>query len=139
MFPLIYKKIKITIFVVLIFSSTVIDMSLVLAPTTPSTLSIRILQQFTQPELSSYSLATCLSILQFFLISIIIAIWLLIEKIVQNTNLFRIYKYVMVRVNSNFESTFFIFSCLLLALFLMNILISFFWAFAECGNFQTFT
>ena len=134
-FPLIYKKIKITIFVVLIFSSTVIDMSLVLAPTTPSTLSIRILQQFAQPELSSYSLATCLSIFQFFLIFITIAIWLLIEKIIQNTNLFRIYKYVMVRIKNNFENTFFIFSCLLLVLFFMNILISFFWAFADIWKF----
>ena len=42
-FPIIYKKIRLVVFIIIAFSSSVVDMSLLLAPSTPSTLSVRIL------------------------------------------------------------------------------------------------
>ena len=134
-FPQIYKKMKISIFVVLIFSSSVIDLPLVLAPTTPSTLSIRILQQFTQPDLSNYSLAASLSILQFLLILTSIIIWLLIEKIIQNPKTSIFFKNILPKSNKILENTLLIISYALLFLFMINIFITILWAFADLWGF----
>ena len=57
-------------------------MSLILAPTTPSTISIRILQLFQQPELASFSIASCLSIIQLLIIILIILTWISLEKLI---------------------------------------------------------
>ena len=57
-FPIIYKKIRLVVFIIIAFSSSVVDMSLLLAPSTPSTLSVRILQIFQSSDMDSFFIAS---------------------------------------------------------------------------------
>ena len=134
-FPLIYKKLKITIFVVLIFSATVIDMSLILAPTTPSTLSIRILQLFQQPELASFSIASCLSIIQLLIIILIILTWISLEKLTCKQQYLVFYRYLLDRRNNFFENILYFVSITCFLIFIINIFISIIWSLAVDWNF----
>ncbi len=134
-FPLIYRKLKVTIFVVLIFSATVIDMSLILAPTTPSTTSIRILQLFQQPELASFSIASCLSIIQLLTIVFIILIWISFEKLICKQQHLVFYRYLLDRTNNFLENFLYFIAIILFVFFIINIFISIMWSLAVDWNF----
>jgi len=80
-FPLIYKKIRLVIFIVIAFAASVIDMSLLLAPSTPSTLAIRIFQIFQTSEADTIFVASNLALIQFFIIIALILLWIFLEKL----------------------------------------------------------
>ena len=82
-FPIIYKKIRLVIFIIIAFSSSVVDMSLLLAPSTPSTLSVRILQIFQSSDMDSFFIASNLSLIQLFIIIILLIVWIFFEKIIK--------------------------------------------------------
>ena len=82
-FPLIYKKIRFVIFIVIAFTASVVDMSLILAPSTPSTLAIRILQTYQSPNADSLFIASNLALIQLFIIIILLLFWMVLEKIVR--------------------------------------------------------
>ena len=134
-FPFIYKQLKIAVFIVLIFSATVIDMSIILAPTTPSTTSIRILQFFQQPELTSFSLAASLSIIQLVSILLIVLFWIIGEKITCNQNFLICLRYLLDRKNKYIENILYIFSLFIFVLFVINICISFLWSITDIWKF----
>jgi len=127
LFPLIYKRIRLIIFIVIAFAASVLDMSLLLAPSTPSTLAIRILQYYQSSETESLFIAANLALIQLFVIVILLLMWLLLEKLVSN-NFFFTY---LVRACSykNIFIKYFIFSLILilLALSLLTIISSFLW------------
>ena len=81
-FPLIYKKIRFVIFIVIAFTASVVDMSLILAPSTPSTLAIRILQTYQSSDADSLFIASNLALIQLFIITILLLFWMVLEKIV---------------------------------------------------------
>ena len=81
-FPLIYKKIRFVIFIVIAFTASVVDMSLILAPSTPSTLAIRILQTYQSSDADSLFIASNLALIQLFIIIILLLFWMVLEKIV---------------------------------------------------------
>ena len=127
LFPLIYKRIRLIIFIVIAFAASVLDMSLLLAPSTPSTLAIRILQYYQSSETDSLFIASNLALIQLFVIVILLLMWLLLEKLVSN-NFFFTY---LVRACSYKNSfiKYFILSLILilLALSLLTIISSFLW------------
>ena len=81
-FPLIYKKIRFVIFIVIAFTASVVDMSLILAPSTPSTLAIRILQTYQSSDADSLFIASNLALIQLFIIIILVLFWMILEKII---------------------------------------------------------
>ena len=81
-FPLIYKKIRLVIFIVIAFTASVVDMSLILAPSTPSTLAIRILQIYQSSDIDSFFIASNLALIQLLIIIILLLFWMILEKIV---------------------------------------------------------
>ena len=127
LFPLIYKRIRLIIFIVIAFAASVLDMSLLLAPSTPSTLAIRILQYYQSSETDSLFIASNLALIQLFVIVILLLIWLLLEKLVSNKFVFT----YLVRACSYKNSfiKYFILSLILilLALSLLTIISSFLW------------
>lgn len=127
LFPLIYKRIRLIIFIVIAFAASVLDMSLLLAPSTPSTLAIRILQYYQSSETDSLFIASNLALIQLFVIVILLLMWLLLEKLVSNKFVFT----YLVRACSYKNSfiKYFIFSLILilLALSLLTIISSFLW------------
>ena len=88
LFPLIYRRIRLIVFIVIAFTASVVDMSLLLAPSTPSTLAIQILQNYQSSEPTSLFIASNLALIQVLVILILFLIWFLLEKLLINKHLF---------------------------------------------------
>ena len=130
-FPMIYKKIRLVVFIIIAFSSSVVDMSLLLAPSTPSTLSVRILQIFQSSEIDSFFIASNLSLIQLLLIIILLIFWIILEKIIKLK-----YFYILFIKITSFKSEFLksLILCFGISLFLlsfMGIITSMLWGFSE--------
>ena len=137
-FPIIYKKIRLVIFIIIAFSSSVVDMSLLLAPSTPSTLSVRILQTFQSSDIDSFFIASNLSLIQLLIIMILLAVWIVFEKIIKLKCFFNFF----IKITS-FKSEFLKFAILFfnIILFLLSftgIICSILWGFSENWYFPNF-
>ncbi|WP_421782157.1 ABC transporter permease [Kiloniella litopenaei] len=80
--PIIYKQIRLPIYAVLAFSLSVVDIALILGPTTPPTLSILVLRWFNDPDLSYRTIAAAGALLQLLLVIGTIFLWWITEKII---------------------------------------------------------
>ena len=79
--PLIYPQIRLPIYAVLAFSLSVVDMAMVLGPTTPPTLAPLVLRWFNDPELTMRFQAAAGATLQLVIVLSAIACWRLLEII----------------------------------------------------------
>ena len=77
--PAIYPQIRLPIYAVLAFSLSVVDMAMILAPTTPPPLAVLVLRWFNDPDLSMRFVAAACASLQFGLVAAAIGIWRLLE------------------------------------------------------------
>ena len=80
-FPQIYPQIRLPIFAVLAYSVSVVDVALVLAPSTPSPLAVRLLAWFNDPNLSLRFMASSGAVLQLLLAITAILSWCGLELI----------------------------------------------------------
>ncbi|WP_254054951.1 ABC transporter permease [Kiloniella sp. EL199] len=78
--PIIYKQIRLPIYAVLAFSLSVVDIALILGPTTPPTLSILVLRWFNDPDLSYRTIAAAGALLQLLVVVSTIFLWWTAEK-----------------------------------------------------------
>ena len=137
-FPIIYKKIRLVLFIIIAFSSSVVDMSLLLAPSTPSTLSVRILQIFQSSDMDSFFIASNLSLIQLFIIIILLIVWIFFEKIIK-LKFFYIFFIKITSFKSEFlKITILCFSVILFLLSFMGIICSILWGFSENWYFPNF-
>ena len=74
-FPRVYAQIRLPVFAVLAFSMTVVDVSLILGPTTPTTLSVQILKWMNDPDLSMRFLASAAAVWQLALVVGTLLLW----------------------------------------------------------------
>ncbi|MGI9437679.1 MAG: ABC transporter permease [Geminicoccaceae bacterium] len=74
-FPLVYPQIRLPIYAVLAFSLSVVDMAMVLGPTTPPTLAPLILRWFNDPELTTRFQAAAGAVLQLLIVLGAIGLW----------------------------------------------------------------
>ncbi len=81
-FPRVYAQIRLPVFAVLAFSMTVVDVSLILGPTTPTTLSVQILKWMNDPDLSMRFLASAAAVWQLMLVVGALLLWRLVESAV---------------------------------------------------------
>ena len=137
-FPIIYKKIRLVVFIIIAFSSSVVDMSLLLAPSTPSTLSVRILQIFQSSDMDAFFIASNLSLIQLLIIIILLIFWIILEKIIKLK-----YFYILFIKITSFKSEFLkiailCFSLILFLLSFMGIICSILWGFSENWYFPNF-
>ncbi len=79
--PLIYPQIRLPIYAVLAFSLSVVDMAMVLGPTTPPTLAPLVLRWFNDPELTMRFQAAAGAMLQLVIVLSAIGCWRLVEVI----------------------------------------------------------
>ena len=79
--PLIYQQIRLPVFAVLVFSLSVVDMALLLAPTLPPPLAILVLHGFLDADLAARLPASFGAILQIALAGIGIGIWYAVEAL----------------------------------------------------------
>ena len=80
--PALYPMIRLPLFAVIAFASSVVDVAIILGPGLPATLSVRILGWFSDPDLSLRLMASAGAILQVIISLTAIACWLLLEKVV---------------------------------------------------------
>ena len=81
-FPAVYRQMRLPVLAVIVFSSSVVDMAMILGPATPPLLSIRILHWMNDPDLSRKTLAAAGLVLQLGATTAGILIWLLGERLV---------------------------------------------------------
>ncbi|SEO00596.1 ABC transporter permease [Palleronia pelagia] len=74
-FPAVYAQIRLPVFVVLAYSMSVVDMALILGPSTPATLSVQIVRWMSDPDLSMRLVASAAALLQLALVLVALAAW----------------------------------------------------------------
>ena len=77
--PAIYPQIRLPIYAVLAFSLSVVDMAMILAPTTPPPLAVLVLRLFNDPDLSQRFVAAACACLQFGVVAAALGLWRLCE------------------------------------------------------------
>jgi putative thiamine transport system permease protein len=79
--PLVYPQIRLPVYAVLAFALSVVDMAMVLGPTTPPTLAPLVLRWFNDPELTLRFQAAAGAVLQLLLVVAAIACWRAAERL----------------------------------------------------------
>lgn len=77
--PQIYPQIRLPIYAVLAFSLSVVDMTLILGPSNPTTLSVVAFRWFNAPDIAFYLPAASAAVLQFLIVIGAIAVWRIAE------------------------------------------------------------
>ena len=80
--PLVYPQIRLPVLAVLAFSTSAVDVALILAPNTPPPLAPLVLRWFNDPDLTRHFLAAAGASLQFAVVIFAAALWHLLERIV---------------------------------------------------------
>ncbi|MDO7657901.1 MAG: ABC transporter permease [OM182 bacterium] len=80
--PVLYPLVRLPLFAVIVFASSAVDVALILGPSLPPTLSVRLLEWFVAPEIESRQLASAAALLQLVVSLIALGIWLLVERVV---------------------------------------------------------
>jgi len=81
-FPAVYRQIRLPVYAVIAFATSVVDVAIVLGPVTPPPLAVRILHWMNDPDLSMRSLAAAAALIQFGLTLLALGIWFVGEMIV---------------------------------------------------------
>jgi putative thiamine transport system permease protein len=81
-FPRVYPQIRLPVLAVLAYGLSVVDVSLVLGPTTPATLPVQILKWLNDPDLTFRFRASAGALLQLALVAVAIVFWLGGERLV---------------------------------------------------------
>jgi putative thiamine transport system permease protein len=81
LWPPIYRQIRLPVFAVIAFASSVVDVAVILGPSTPPTLAVRLIGWMNDPELSMRFLASAGALLQLAVTAAAILIWLALERI----------------------------------------------------------
>ena len=80
--PVLYPLVRLPLFAVIVFASSAVDVALILGPSLPPTLSVRLLEWFVAPEIESRQLASAAALLQLVVSLSALGIWLLFERMV---------------------------------------------------------
>jgi putative thiamine transport system permease protein len=80
--PAVYGQIRLPVYAVIAYSLSVVDMAMVLGPTTPPPLAVLVFQWFNDPDLTMRFLAAAGAVLQLGLVIAVIALWNLLERAV---------------------------------------------------------
>ena len=137
-FPLIYKKIRLVIFIVIAFTASVVDMSLILAPSTPSTLAIRILQIYQSSDIDSFFIASNLALIQLLIIIILLLSWMILERIVEHKLFFIFFMKILSFKIFFLKNLIFASGAILFSLSLLGIFSSLLWGFSKNWYFPSF-
>ena len=81
-FPAVYAQIRLPIMAVIVFSSSVVDMAMILGPATPPLLSVRILHWMNDPDFGEKTLAAAALVFQFGATGAGLVLWLIGERVI---------------------------------------------------------
>ena len=78
--PAIYRQVRLAVFAVLAFSTSVVDVAAILGPTSPATLSVRLVGWMGDPDLSMRFLASAGAVQQLAVTALALALWIGVER-----------------------------------------------------------
>ncbi|WP_274423552.1 ABC transporter permease [Chelativorans sp. YIM 93263] len=78
--PVIYRQIRLPVFAVIAFASSVVDVAAILGPTRPAPLALRLVEWMSDPDLSMRHLASAGALLQFAVTGLALITWLSLER-----------------------------------------------------------
>lgn len=81
-FPRVYSQIRLPIYVVLAYSMSVVDVAVILGPSTPPTLSVQIVKWMSDPDLAMRLTGAAAALLQLALVVAALAFWWVGERVV---------------------------------------------------------
>lgn len=81
-FPRVYAQIRLPVYVVLAYSMSVVDVAVILGPSTPPTLSVQIVKWMSDPDLSMRLTGAAAAMLQLALVVFALGLWRLGEHII---------------------------------------------------------
>lgn len=79
--PQLYRQIRLAVFAVIAYASSVVDVALILGPTNPAPLAVRLVEWMGDPDLSKRFLASAGAVLQLSLTLLAMVIWVAGEKL----------------------------------------------------------
>ncbi len=79
--PGVYRQIRLAVFAVLAFSTSVVDVAAILGPTSPAPLAVRLVGWMGDPDLSMRFKASAGALLQLAVTALALLLWLAIEKL----------------------------------------------------------
>lgn len=79
--PSVYRQIRLAVLAVIAFATSVVDMAIILGPTTPASLPVRLVEWMNDPDLSARFLASAGAVLQLGVTLSALLFWLAIERI----------------------------------------------------------
>lgn len=79
-FPLVYRQIRLPVFAALAFSASVVDVAIVLAPSTPPPLAVQLLRWFNDPDLAMRFMASAGAVLQLGIVIAVFVVWWMGER-----------------------------------------------------------
>ena len=79
--PRLYAQIRLPVFAVIAYASSVVDVALILGPTNPPTLAVQLMRWMSDPDLAMRFVASAGAILQLLVTLLAIAIWWLLERV----------------------------------------------------------
>jgi len=80
LWPAVYRQIRLAVFAVIAFASSVVDVAMILGPTTPPPLAARLVQWMQDPELTMRFLASAGALLQLGVTAAALLVWVLLER-----------------------------------------------------------
>ena len=78
--PLVYRQIRLAVFAVIAYATSVVDVAVILGPSSPSTLAVRLTQWMGDPEIILRFVASAGAMLQLAVTVVAILIWVLLEN-----------------------------------------------------------
>ncbi|WP_049836222.1 ABC transporter permease [Octadecabacter temperatus] len=81
-FPRVYNQIRLPVYVVIAYSMSVVDVAVILGPTTPPTLSVQIVKWMSDPDLSMRLTGAAAALLQLALVIGTLCFWWLGERLI---------------------------------------------------------
>ncbi|GLS29912.1 putative thiamine transport system permease protein [Mesorhizobium albiziae] len=79
--PPVYQQIRLAVFAVIAFATSVVDVAAILGPTAPAPLAVRLTQWMQDPELSMRFLASSGALLQLVITAAALIIWIGLERV----------------------------------------------------------
>ncbi|WP_226574442.1 ABC transporter permease [Acuticoccus sediminis] len=79
--PLVYRQIKLPVLAVLAFSVSVVDVAMILGPTRPAPLAVRILNELTAPDVSAWLVGSAGAVLLLALMLALVLVWTALERL----------------------------------------------------------
>ena len=79
--PPLYRQMRLAVFAVIAYAISVVDVALILGPTNPAPLAVRLVDWMNDPDLTRRFMASAGAVLQFLLTGMALLIWLMLERL----------------------------------------------------------